>query len=145
MSRPSRNLTALFAKASKEARRRLDEEVGEATAWLEWSARGAPGAKGCVVCGSLGETELNHVAGRRHGDLVVPMCVSCHRRFTARQLGYHPCRVDELRSPASDAALLLRGLAQLCEDRSRWHGGGHAELAERLVAAYAAGSKETES
>src|SRR5438093_2233156 len=109
MTRPSRNLTSLFAKATDEVRQRLDEAIGEASAWLEWVASGAPRAEGCVVCGSMVQTEGNHVAGRRHGNLVVPMCVTCHRRFTERQNGWDPRWQGETRSPVLDESLLLRG------------------------------------
>ena len=117
MSLAPGNLTALFAKATEEARRRLEDAIGEASAWLEWVTRGAPGAEGCVVCGSRGSLEGNHVAGRSHGDLVVPMCVPCHRRFTERQNGWDPRWQHGPGSRVLDESLLLRGLAELCEEK----------------------------
>ena len=137
------DLTTLFAKASEETRRRLDDAVGEASAWVEWVARGAPGAEGCVVCGSTGHIEENHVAGRSHGELVVPMCVICHRRFTAQQNGWDPRWRKGPRSPTLDESLLLRGLAELCEEKSMVSGPAYAELAQRLLAAYAVRAQET--
>lgn len=142
MNRPPRNLTVLVAKVGEEARRRFDEGIGAAEAWLETMACGAPDEESCVMCRSKCDIEWNHVAGKRHGDLEVPMCATCHRRFTARQLGYHPCRADEPSSPILDEWLLLRGLALLCEERSRWYGAAYAELAERLVAVCAAMAME---
>jgi hypothetical protein len=142
MTRPPRNPSSFIADAVDEARRRLDEQLAEASAWLEWVARGAPAAKGCVVCDIPVKTEGNHVAGWRHGDLVVPMCVNCHRRFSRAQYTWDPAWQSEACSAALDETLLILGLAQLCEQRADHRGPTHLELADRLRAMYFVRARE---
>ena len=136
MRRPSRNLTTLVAKVTEETRKRLEETVGEAAAWLEWVAHGAAGAEGCVVCESKVRTEGNHVAGRRHGDLVVPMCTNCHGRFSKAQYTWDPRWQGEEPSAALDESLMILGLALLCEERAYYRGPAYLELADRLRGTY---------
>ncbi len=142
MTRPPTNPTSFIADAVDGARRRLVEQIAEASAWLEWVARGAPAAEGCVVCDSPVETEGNHIAGWRHGDLVVPMCVNCHRRFSKAQYTWDPDWQSEARSAALDESLLILGLAQLCEQRTGHRGPAYLELAERLRAMYFVRARE---
>jgi hypothetical protein len=118
MSGPLPDLVVALGRAGEEARRRLDRGVGEATAWAMWVLAGAPGARGCVVCGSRGKKELNHVAGRRHGDLVIPLCIGCHRRFTEGQDEWDGRWQLDARTPELDRSLLLRGLLDLIEAKA---------------------------
>lgn len=118
MSTTLPDLTVALGRVTEETRRRLDRGVGEASAWVMWVLAGAPGAMGCVVCESRGRKELNHVAGRRHGDLVVPMCVGCHRRFTERQDRWDGRWLSADRTSGLDRALLVMGLLELVELRA---------------------------
>jgi hypothetical protein len=120
MTKPLPDLTLALGRVTEETRRRMDTGVGEVAAWVTWILAGAPGAKGCVVCGSRGRRELNHVAGRRHGDLTVPMCVGCHRRFTERQDRWDGRWRGEARTPELDRALLIMGLLDLVELRTNF-------------------------
>src|SRR5437899_8538050 len=143
MMRPPRNLTVLFAKATEEARQRLDETLGEAAARLEWWQRGAPGAKGCTVCDLQVETEDHHIAGRRHGSVVVPLCVNCHGFVSRLHNRTDPRWHSDVRSPTIDETLFILGLADLCEAAARYHGVAYVELADRLRAVYAVRARET--
>lgn len=139
MNGPLPDLTLALGRVTEETRRRLDRGVGEASAWVLWVLAGAPGAKGCIVCGSRGKKELNHVAGRRHGDLLVPMCVCCHQRFTERQDRWDGRWLSDVRSVELDRALLVLGLLDLVElkaDFSREPGAFRA-YASRMVELYA--------
>lgn len=142
MTRSPRPLTALVAEVTDTARQRLLDQVGEASAWLLWVLSGAPGAKGCVVCDLPVRTEGNHVAGWRHGELVVPMCANCHGRFSKGQYVWDSRWEGEARSPALDESLLILGLADMCEGRAHYRGPAYLELADRFRAIYFAEARK---
>jgi hypothetical protein len=138
------DLSVAIGRAVEEARRRLEEELGEAIAWVEWIRAGAPGAKGCVLCGSRGKKEMNHIAGRKHGDLVVQLCIGCHRKFTAGQNTWDGRWQSEKRSPDLDRSLLIRGLLDLTEARAAFsrEPGAYLALAGRLRELYARAARD---
>lgn len=135
MSAALPDLTLALGRVTEETRRRLDRGVGEASAWVMTILAGAPDVKGCVVCGSRGKKELNHVAGRKHGELIVPMCIGCHRRFTQRQSRWDGRWLSVARSPELDRALLVMGLLELVELRADFapEPGAYRAYADRLV------------
>jgi len=120
LSSATGDLTAILARAAEKSREALDVAHDEAQAWLEELRSGALSADSvCAVCGRSGELEDNHVAGRRHGDLTVPMCRPCHRRFTEGQdLWPHEWRRMK-RTPDLDLALLLLGVHDLLQLKAR--------------------------
>jgi hypothetical protein len=118
MSAALPDLTLALGRVTEETRSRLDAGVGEVAAWVAWILAGAPGAKGCVVCDSRGKKELNHVAGWRHGELVVSMCIGCHRRFSKRQLRWDGRWRSQIRTSELDRALLVMGLLDMVELRA---------------------------
>ena len=70
----------------------------------------------CVVCGYDDPLalELHHIAGRAHGDELVPVCRNCHRPLSDMQKD-HPAAVT---TPPSDLECIghfLLGLADLFE------------------------------
>jgi hypothetical protein len=136
------DLLPLTAAATEAARAEFEKSLSEATAWVDWLRAGAPSANGCVVCGSAGPIEAHHVAGRRHSNLTVPVCVSCHRRLSERQYGWDPRWLSPERSPELDSSLVVRGLSDLCEERGRFDPAYHF-LGKRLRARYAALARET--
>lgn len=138
------DLTAVSASAVEGARDDMSRSLGEAGAWVEYLRAGAPGATGCVVCGSLAPTEGHHVAGRHNADLIVPVCPVCHRRLSERQGGWDPRWIRSGNSPSLRESLLLRGLSDLCEERGRFETGYHA-LGKRLRARYARLAREAGS
>jgi hypothetical protein len=113
-------LTAIVARASAKSRDALNRAENEASAWIEavWSGARSRDRQ-CVTCGRGGKLEDNHVAGWRHGDLTVPMCVSCHQAFTECQDLWDPRWQVERRTAELDASLLVRGLVDILEIRSR--------------------------
>jgi hypothetical protein len=136
------DLLPSLARATEAARDDFQSHLNEAAAWVEWIRAGAPGARACVVCGSGGPVEIHHVAGRRHSDLAVPACATCHRRLTERQNGWDPRWLSDERNPELDRSLVVRGLSDLCEERGRW-GSAYHVLAKRLRARYALLARET--
>jgi hypothetical protein len=143
MSDATRDLTLLLARAAEETRRHLEEQIAEAEAWLPWVARGAPGGNGCVGCDSLVRTDGHHIAGRRHGNIVVPACVNCHRYLSRLQNRTDPRWQSKKRSSVLDESLLILGIADLCELRAHYRGPAYVEMAERLRALYAVRGRET--
>jgi hypothetical protein len=143
MSEAFPGFTATLAHAAEEARRRLEDGIGEAVAWVVWIRSGTPKARGCVVCDSRTKTEGHHVGGRRQGNLVVSVCRNCHRRLSERQNGWDPRYQSDRRSPRLEGAFLIRGLSDLCEERARHFGSAYHVLAKRLRAAYAVWARET--
>ncbi|MGI0132814.1 MAG: hypothetical protein ACREDK_06975 [Thermoplasmata archaeon] len=135
MSVSSPDLTTIFAtvyEKSREARAEADEE---AEAWLEEVRSGARSEDVvCVTSGHGGKMEGNHVAGEKHGDLVVPMCIPCHQKFSQGQKLWPSEWLDERRSPDIDMMLLLLGLHDLLILRSR-HVPDHAVGAYLSLAA----------
>jgi hypothetical protein len=139
MSAALPDLTLALGRVTEETRRRLDRGVGEAAAFVAWVRAGAPGANGCVLCGSRGRKELNHVAGRRHGDLVIPLCIACHQWVTERQDGWDGRWQSELRTPELDRSLLILGLMDLTERKAQFvrEPGAYLAYAARLRELYA--------
>jgi len=70
----------------------------------------------CWVCGDDGPLEQHHVSGRKNGDIIVPVCVPCHRQLTEKALwwyGYY-FRVN----PGQVTLTFLLGLRDLLYLRS---------------------------
>jgi len=144
MSSASPSLTVPIARAAEEVRERLESGLDEVTAWVERVRAGALDSNACAICERKdGPFEEHHVAGRRHGDLTVAACRSCHRRLSERQNGWDPRWQSEEHSPALDESLLLRGLSDLCEERGRHFGPAYHELGKRLRAVYGQRARET--
>jgi hypothetical protein len=143
LSSTSGDLTAILARASEKSREALAEAEDGAQAWLEEIRSGAlSSAEECVTCGRGGKLEKNHVAGRRHGTLTVPMCPAvCHRRFTEGQDLWPAEWQSANRSPALDLALLLLGLHDLLLLKARnapdAKAGAYVALAESVREQYA--------
>ena len=137
-------LPKLTASATEAARTDFEECLNEASAWVEWIRAGAPSARGCIVCGSVGKTEDHHVAGRTNALLVVPVCVRCHGKLTRRQERWDPRWVRSDNSPPLRESLLLRGLVDLSEEKGRFDSAYH-ELGKRLASRYAMLAKKTVS
>jgi hypothetical protein len=128
----------LVARQVDRLRSRTPTDLSAASAWLVWIDSGAPDSNGtCCVCAGNHSAEEHHVAGRRHAELTVPVCVHCHRRLSERQNGWDPRWQSEGRSPALDNSLLLRGLSDLCEERARKFGPEYHLLGRSLRAEYA--------
>ncbi len=120
MSASVPGLTASLARASEKSREAFSESENEAQAWLEETRSGARSQdKECVTCGRGPPLEDNHLAGKRHGDLTVPMCLADHRRFTAGQRLWDPRYHSSERTAELDESLLLRGLHDLLLLRAR--------------------------
>jgi hypothetical protein len=148
LSSATGDLTAILARASEKSREALDAAENEAQAWLEEVRSGSlTESKECVTCGAGPPLENNHVAGQRHGDLTVPNCLRCHRRFTEGQDLWDPRSLVAPRSPALDQSLLLRGLYDLlvlraeCVPRSR--SGAYLTLAESVREQYLRAARRT--
>lgn len=122
-----------LGRATEAAREALQAHLNEASAWVEWLRAGAPNSKGCVVCPASGPIEQHHVAGEHNSDLVVSVCVPCHRRLSERQNGWDFRWNNEGNPPNLKEALLLRGLSDLCEERGRVDAAYHL-LGKRLRA-----------
>lgn len=129
-------LSSLFGRATEAARDDFQDRLNEAAAWVEWVQAGAPNARGCVVCSSVGPTQQHHVAGRHNSDLVVPVCEGCHERLSERQNGWDPRWIRDDNPPELRESLFLRGLSDLCEERGRF-GAAYHVLGKRLRAVYA--------
>ena len=107
-------LTASLARASEKSREAFSESENEAQAWLEETRSGARSQdKECVTCGRGPPLEDNHLAGKRHGDLTVPMCLADHRRFTAGQRLWDPRYHSSERTAELDESL-LPGVSMTC-------------------------------
>jgi hypothetical protein len=143
LSSTSGDLTAILARASEKSREALAEAQDEAQAWLEEVRSGTLSeSKDCVTCGRDQELEDNHVAGRRHGELTVPMCAAvCHRRFTEGQDLWPAEWQSPLRTPDLDLALLILGLHDLLLLKARnvpeAKAGAYVGLAESVREQYA--------
>jgi hypothetical protein len=148
LSSATGDLTAILATASEKSRKALAEAGDEAQAWLEEVRSGAlSDSKECVTCGAGPPLEDNHVAGQRHGDLTVPNCLRCHRRFTEGQDLWPPEWQSAERSPDLDLALLLLGLHDLLLLKARHvpaaKAGAYVALAESLREQYARVARRT--
>ena len=143
------DLTAILARAADKSREALDAAQDEAQAWLEEVRSGAlTDSKECVTCGAGPPLEDNHVAGRRHGDLTVPMCSRrCHPRFTEGQDLWPAQWQSDERSPDLDLAILLLGLHDLLLLKGRQvpdaKAGAYVALAESLREQYAWAARRT--
>jgi hypothetical protein len=145
LSATAPDLTAILARASEKSRKALSGAEDEAEAWLEEVRSGArSGDMECVTCGRGGDLEDNHVAGRRHGDLTVPMCSPCHRWFTERQDLWSAQWRSPLRSLDLDLTLLLLGLHDLLQLKARHvpegSSGAYLSLAASVREQYARAS-----
>jgi hypothetical protein len=129
-------LLPIFGRATEAARETFQDRLNEAAAWVEWVQSGAPGANGCIICGSSGPLELHHVAGKNNSETVVPVCRPCHERLSERQNGWDPRWVRADNSPDLRESLFLRGMSDLCEEKGRFSSTYHF-LGKRLRAAYA--------
>ena len=136
------SLLPTLGRAAEATRDAFQDRLGEAAAWVEWIQAGAPNARGCVVCSSLGKTELHHVAGKNNSDIVAPVCVRCHGKLTRRQERWDPRWELPNNPPDLREALLLRGLVDLCEERGRFDGAYHA-FAASLASRYAFLARKT--
>jgi hypothetical protein len=142
-------LTAILARAAEKSREALALGEDEAQAWIEEVRSGALSDSGtCVTCERTGTLEDNHVAGRRHGDLTVPMCREvCHRRFTEGQDLWPATWQSPVRSPDLDLALLLLGLHDLlllkAQNVPRARAGAYVALAESVREQYALIARRT--
>ena len=148
MTASAPDLTAILARASDKSREALDEAEGEAEAWLEEIRSGSRSKdRECVTCGRGLPLEDNHVAGRRHGDLTVPMCPPCHRRFTEGQDLWPPEWHCSNRSPDLDLALLLLGLHDMlllkAQQAPLSRAGAYVAFAESLREQYARVARRT--
>lgn len=143
MSSASGDLTAILATASDKSRTALNAAQDEARAWLEEVRSGALShSETCVTCGREDDLEANHVAGRRHGELIVPLCAAvCHPRFTEGQDLWPAAWQSPKRSPDLDLALLLLGLHDLLLLKSRnvpdSKAGAYLSLADSVREQYA--------
>ena len=138
---------AILATASEKSREALDAAEDEARAWLEEVRSGAlTASKECVTCGGP-PFEDNHVAGQKHGELTVPMCLADHRRFTAGQKLWDPRWESAERTAELDASLLLRGLHDLLLLRARHvpasAAGANLSLADSLREQYSRVARRT--
>ena len=137
-------LFVALGRAVEEARSRLDEGIAAASAWVVRVRAGVLDLDQCAICERRdGPFEEHHVAGRRHGELTVRACLTCHGRLSERQNGWDPRWQSEERSPTLDESLLLRGLSDLCEERGRHFGPAYHELGKRLRAVYGQRARET--
>jgi hypothetical protein len=148
LSSATGDLTAILARASEKSREALAAAEDEAQAWLEEVRSGTLSANPtCVTCGAGPPLEDNHVAGRRHGDLTVPNCRRCHRRFTEGQDLWDPRWNQDGRSPTLDESLLLRGLYDLlalkAEHVSKSRSGAYLALSESVREQYARVARRT--
>lgn len=148
MSASVPGLTAILARASEKSREAQSRAEDEAEAWLEEVRSGARSRDTeCVICGRGGRLEDNHIAGRRHGGLTVPMCPPCHRRFTEGQDLWPPEWQSSKRTPDLDLALLLLGLHDILRLRARQaprsKAGAYVSLAESLREQYALFARRT--
>jgi hypothetical protein len=130
------DIASLVGRSTEAARTEFEKRLNEATAWAEWVRAGAPNANGCIICGSSGPLELDHVGGKNNSDTVVPVCRPCHERLSERQNGWDPRWVRADNPPELKESLFLRGLSDLCEERGRFGSAFH-DLGKRLRAAYA--------
>ena len=135
--------TVSISRAAGVMHAATTRQIGTASAWVSWLKAGAPGAEGCVVCGSRTHTQAHHVAGKLNSDLTVPVDERCHARLSERQNGWDPRWQRENNSPELKASLLLRGLSDLCEERARFEGHAFHEMGKRLRAQYAAAARAT--
>jgi hypothetical protein len=137
-------LTAPISRAVDRAHEEAEKEGDEASGWVELVRSGSLDPAQCAICERRdGPFEEHHVAGRRHGDLTVRACLRCHGRLSERQNGWDPRWQSEARSPALDESFLLRGLSDLCEERSRHFGPEFHRLGKRLRAVYARRARGT--
>lgn len=121
-----------------------ENEVHEASAWMERVQTGTLDNDRCAVCERKdGPFEKHHVTGRRHGDLTVLVCVRCHRRLTERQNRWDPRWQTEARSERLDESLLVLGLADLLDERALYFGPEYLRLASKMYARYAQIARET--
>ena len=149
MSARALDQTAIFGRAAERSREALRSAEDAAAAYVEEVRSGSRSMDtACVTCERGPPLEDNHVAGRRHGDLTVPMCRGmCHPRFTESQDLWDPRWQSEERTPALDESLLLRGLVDLlllrAEHVSKRDAGAYIALAETLREQYAVAGRKT--
>lgn len=137
-------LTAPLSRVADLALSEATEECGEAAAWLERARTGSVDAGQCAPCERTdGPFEAHHIAGRLNSEITVPACQRCHQRLSERQNGWDPRWQTEGNSPRLKETFVLRGLSDLCEERSRQFGPEYHRLAKRLRAVYAKRAKET--
>jgi len=140
------DLTVILTTACERSRERTERAGEEASAFLEGARSGALNrSRKCVLCERGGPLEDHHIAGQRHGDLVVKVCPSCHQRLTEHQDSWDPRWQDANRTSALDRSLLLRGLVDLLEERARFvsEPGPYFSLAASLREHYAREGRTT--
>jgi hypothetical protein len=71
----------------------------------------------CPLCGETDPAafEKDHIEGRNHGDVTYALCVTCHRKRTARQRTEHPPAGPDPRNDFEVAARFLLGAADFLE------------------------------
>lgn len=70
----------------------------------------------CVLCGyhlDPRNIEMHHIAGRKYGNLTIPVCHNCHQSLSRSQ--YHGLKelMPFERTPETEMALFLRGLSDI--------------------------------
>lgn len=145
-SRPG--LTVICATACRKSDTELAHAKDEANAYLVELRTGTRSQEvECVTCGRGPPLQDNHVAGWKHGDLTVPMCVPCHQRFTECQDGWDPRAGLVERSPELDESLLIRGLVDLLRLKAEQvpvaRSGAYLALAESLREQYVQAGRRT--
>ncbi len=132
-----RSLLPLLGRATEKTRALVQDALNEATAWVACIEAGKTDPAKCVVCERRdGPFEEHHVAGKLNSDLVVSVCVRCHGKLTERQNGWDPRWVLGGNLESLKRSLVVRGLSDLCEERSRFEGLAYHELGKRLRAQY---------
>lgn len=70
----------------------------------------------CVLCGyhlDPRNIELHHIAGRKHGDVTVPVCHNCHQTLSRAQSDWPEEWLSSNQSPEVEMALMLRGQSDI--------------------------------
>lgn len=71
----------------------------------------------CPLCGETDPAafEKDHIEGRNHSDVTYSLCVTCHRKRTARQRSEHPPVGPDPKNDFEVAARFLFGAADYLE------------------------------
>lgn len=69
----------------------------------------------CVGCGETNPVvfEHHHIAGRKHSDDMVTLCLNCHRKLSDKQRDHVPAGAKEPTGPLATIVHYLLGLADL--------------------------------
>jgi len=70
----------------------------------------------CVICGYQTDSkniQNHHIAGQKHGDATIPVCLNCHATLTRRQMHGPKIWMKPNLPPELKSMMMVRGISDI--------------------------------